>query len=105
MSSRLILLILVLVAFGILSTLALLDVGYFGIIAPHFQSYGGGQVFADLCILAVMACIWMISDARTSGLPAWPFIVMTVFLGSFGPLFYLLARELRGTAPAGAAAR
>jgi Terpene cyclase DEP1 len=105
MSSRLVLLVGVLVAFGVLSTLALLDVGYFGIIAPHFQSYGGGQVFADLCILAVMACIWMANDARTSGLPAWPFIVMTVFLGSFGPLFYLLLRELRATVPARTAAR
>ena len=105
MSSRLVLLVGVLVAFGVLSTLALLDVGYLGILAPHFQSYGGGQVFADLCILAVMACVWMANDARKSGLSAWPFIVMTVFLGSFGPLAYLLVRELRVAAPTSAAAR
>ena len=105
MSSRVFLLVGVLLAFGVLSTLALLDVGYFGIIAPHFQSYGGAQVFVDLCILGIMACIWMAIDARKSELPAWPFILLTVFLGSFGPLLYLLLRELRVTVPARTVAR
>ena len=102
MSGRLVLLILVIVAFGVLSALALMDVGYFGILAPHFQSYGEGQVLADLVIMCLMGCIWMTYDSRTSGLPAWPFVIMTVFLGSFGPLFYLLLRELRIGVPAGA---
>lgn len=95
MSGRLIALFAVLVGFGVLSTLALMDVGYFGIIQPHFRSWGGAQVFTDLVILAVLACVWMLNDARESGLSAWPFIAITLVAGSFGPLLYLVARELR----------
>lgn len=98
MSGRLMLLLVVIVGFGVLSALAVLDVGYFGIIEPHFRSWGGAQVFFDLVILAILACIWMGNDARERGLPAWPFILVTLVLGSFGPLLYLVARELRSTA-------
>jgi hypothetical protein len=95
MSSRFLVLILVIAAFGVLSMLALADVGYFGILEPHFQSFGGGQVFADLVIALSLVCIWMVLDSRTSGINPWPFVVVTVVLGSFGPLFYLAARELK----------
>jgi uncharacterized membrane protein YqjE len=97
-------LFVVIAGFGVLSTLALIDVGYLGILAPHFRSWGGAQVFADLVILAVLACLWMVEDARARGLRAWPFILITVFFGSFGPLFYLIAREVRSTSPRAAAA-
>ena len=95
MSLRLIALIVVTLAFGVLTTLALMNVGFLGIIKPHFQSLGAGQVLADLVILATLACIWMAYDAPKQGLPAWPFILMTLTLGSFGPLGYLLVREWR----------
>jgi len=96
MSTKLIVLAVVTLAFAILTAVALADVGYFGIIAPHFQSWGAAQVLTDLVILAVLACVWMAGDARTSGVPAWPFIVMTFLAGSFGVLFYLIAREVAG---------
>jgi hypothetical protein len=98
MSIRLLALLVVIVLFGALSAMALMDVGYFGIIEPHFQSWGAGQVFADLVILAVMACFWMVADGRARGINPWPFVAITVVAGSFGPLFYLVARELRSTA-------
>jgi uncharacterized membrane protein YqjE len=84
--------------FGALTVIALMDVGYFGIIEPHFQSWGAGQVLADLVILAVLSCIWMVADSRTSGVSPWPFVIATVFLGSFGVLFYLVTRELKAGA-------
>ncbi len=99
MSTRLLVLGLVIAGFGVVTALALIDVGYVGIIAPHFRSWGEGQVLADLVILAVLACRWMAQDAPQRGLPAWPFILGTVFVGSFGPLVYLVVRELRATAP------
>ena len=95
MSTRLFILLLVIAVFGMLSTLALIDVGYLGILAPHFRSLGEGQVLADLVILATLACVWMVKDAPERGLPAWPFILLTLVLGSFGPLIYLVTRELR----------
>jgi uncharacterized membrane protein len=98
MSSRLIVLLFVTAGFGVLTALALMDVGYLGIIEPHFRSWGAAQVFVDLVIVAVLACVWMINDAREHGLPAWPFILITLVAGSFGPLFYLAARELRSPA-------
>ncbi len=98
MSARLLLLIAVIGLFGVLSALALLDVGYRGIIEPHFQTWGGAQVFVDLVILAVLACVWMVADARTRGISPWPFVVATLLTGSFGVLFYLVLREVRGRA-------
>lgn len=98
MSNRSITLVVVIVGFSVLTALALMDVGYFGILQPHFRSWGGAQVFADLVILAVLSCVWMIDDARERDLTAWPFIAITVVAGSFGPLLYLLMRELRSTA-------
>jgi len=97
MSGRLIVLVLVLAGFGVLSALALIDVGYFGILEPHFRSWGGAQVFADLVIVAVLACIWMSRDARERRIAAWPFILITLVAGSFGPLLYLVVRELRSS--------
>jgi len=104
MSGRLITLVFVIVGFGVLTALALMDVGYFGIIEPHFRSWGAAQVFVDLVIVALLACIWMVNDARERGASAWPFIAITLVLGSFGPLLYLLVREVRsaGGRPASA---
>ena len=98
MSTRLLLSILVIGLFGVLSALALMDVGYWGIIAPHFQSWGAGQVLADLVILAVLSCVWMVGDARARGINVWPFVIATALAGSFGVLFYLVLREVRSGA-------
>ncbi len=98
MSARLFTLAAVIVAFGVLTTLALMDVGFLGIIRPHFQSWGGAQVFFDLVIMGVLVIIWMVRDAPQRGLPAWPFVLATLALGSFGPLAYLVVRELRSGA-------
>ncbi len=95
MNGRFLLLLAVTAAFGALSLVALMDVGYFGIFEPHFQSWGGAQVFADLVIVCLLACVWMINDARTSGISAWPFVVLTLLAGSFGPLAYLLLRAFK----------
>lgn len=95
MSGRLIALVCVIVGFGVLTALALMDVGYFGIFEPHYQSWGGAQVFVDLSILALLGCAWMVQDARQQGLSAWPFIAITLVAGSFGPLLYLVVREMR----------
>lgn len=97
MSNRMLALAAIIVAFGALTTIALIDVGYFGIFEPHFQSWGGAQVFADLLIMCLLGCIWMFNDARERGVSAWPFIILTLVAGSFGPLLYLVARELRST--------
>ena len=39
--------------------------------------------------------VWMWRDAKATGRNAWPWIVATLALGSFGPLVYLLTRKPR----------
>ena len=90
--------ILTLLAFGLLSALALRNHGPWGIIEPHFQTFGAGQVFADLVIALSLAMVWMWHDARARGISPWPWIVLTLASGSFGPLLYLLFRRPRADA-------
>ena len=87
------LIVITLILFGALSGVALWQHGYWGIIEPHFQSFGAGQVFADLVIALTLAMVWMWHDARASGRNPWPWIAATLALGSFGPLVYLLTRK------------
>lgn len=87
------LLLITIILFGALTAVALWQHGYWGIIAPHFQTFGAGQVFADLVIALTLVMVWMWSDAKATGRNIWPWIVVTLVLGSFGPLFYLLTRK------------
>jgi hypothetical protein len=98
MSGRLITLVAVIAGLSVLTAAAVMDAGYTGVFMSSFQNWSGAQIFTDLAIMCVLASIWMVLDARAQGLPAWPFILITVAAGSFGPLLYLVARELRGKA-------
>lgn len=91
-------LILVTLAFGALTGYALMDVGYLGIFDYHRHSSAGWQVITDLVIACTLAIFWMISDARKTGRNAWPYVLITVGFGSFGPLLYLLVGQSRRAA-------
>jgi hypothetical protein len=84
------LLILTLVPFSVLSAMAVLHHGYWGIFEVQFKSFAGVQVLADLVIALVLFLIWMWRDAKVTGRNPWPWIVLTLAAGSFGPLIYLL---------------
>ncbi|MBY0588336.1 DUF2834 domain-containing protein [bacterium] len=88
-----VLIVVTLVLFGALTAVALYQHGFWGILAPHFQSTGAGQVFADLVIALVLVLTWLWRDARATGRNPWPWVVATLMLGSFGPLVYLLTRK------------
>ena len=79
----------VLLLFGALSSVALWQHGYLGILVPHFRSTAGGQVFADLVIALSLVCVWLVRDARAKGRAAWAWVLFTLVAGSFGPLLYL----------------
>ncbi|MGB3515506.1 MAG: hypothetical protein WBA43_03565 [Elainellaceae cyanobacterium] len=87
------LIVFILILFGALSGMAIWHHGYWGIIEPLFQSFGGAQVFADLVISLVLIMVWMWRDAKTTDRNPWPWLVATLALGSFGPLVYLLTRK------------
>lgn len=84
------LLIITLIALSIITTLALKNDGLWGIFAPNFQSFGEFQVFFDLVIALGLFLVWMWQDATSAGRNPWPWIVVTLAIGSFGPLIYLI---------------
>jgi hypothetical protein len=95
MSTRLLALFAVLGLFGALTLAALLQVGYIGVFAGQFQNWGTRQVLADLVLMGLLCCGWMVPDAKGRGINPWPFVLVTLVGGSFGPLFYLVRRELK----------
>ena len=66
------------------------------IIAFHFPSSAGWQVLTDLVIVCGLAMLWMVQNARATGRTAWPYVLLTLAAGAFGPLLYLLMGSLRG---------
>ena len=89
-------LVVALALLGAFTAAALWQHGYWGILAPHFQSWGGAQVLLDLVIALFLVLTWLWNDARTSGRNPWPWIGITLVAGSFGPLLYLLTRRQAG---------
>jgi len=83
-------LLLVLAAFGAFSTYAMWEVGYLGIWQAGMSSLGAWQVLLDLVLMSCIALGWLWRDARLAGRSFWPFAVITLAAGSFGPLLYLL---------------
>ena len=90
MSSHRTLAILILIPFSVLSAYAVMEVGYLGIFEYHLHSPAGWQVITDLVIALVLVLLWLVPDAKRAGRSPWPWVAMTLTLGSFGPLLYLL---------------
>jgi hypothetical protein len=49
-------------------------------------------VLVDLTIALSLVTVWMVRDARQRGQSVAPFVVLTLLLGSVGPLLYLIRR-------------
>jgi len=103
MKQKKVLAIAILIPFSLLSLYAVLEVGYIGIFDYHRHSPAGWQVFTDLVIALVLVFTWMIPEAQKAGRNPWPWVVITLFLGSIGPLLYLATAREALTASASAA--
>ncbi len=95
MSKRMILLTFLLTAFLAISSIAVREFGYLGLWRLIGQDSGTIQLFTDLTVAMVLVTSWMVRDSKTSGVAAWPFLLLTVAGGSMGPLSYLIARQWR----------
>lgn len=85
------LLIFALIAHGGITAGAIWMEGLAGIFAAIVQSYGSMQIFADLVIALTLVLVWMWRDAKSNGRNIWPWIVITLVAGSFGPLLYFIS--------------
>lgn len=85
------LLIFALIAHGGITAGAIWMEGLAGIFAAIVQSYGSMQIFADLVIALTLVLVWMWRDAKNNGRNIWPWIVITLVAGSFGPLLYFIS--------------
>ena len=81
--------IIMLVPFSVLSLYALWQVGYIGLFEYQFNHPAGWQVLADLVVALVLVVSWMVPELKKAGYSTAPWIILTLFLGSFGPLLYL----------------
>ncbi|PWN55010.1 DUF2834 domain-containing protein [Abyssibacter profundi] len=85
-------LIAVTVGFGGLTGYSLHAVGYLGIWQAGLANPGTLQVLVDLLIVCGLAMLWMLQDARANQRIVWPYLLLTVAAGAFGPLLYLIHR-------------
>jgi hypothetical protein len=90
---------IVLVAFGAFTLEALASYGIVGYFETLLSTLPGVHATTDLVIALALALVWMAADARERALPFWPYAIGCLFLGSIGPLAYLVHRELRARAP------
>jgi hypothetical protein len=93
---RMMLILLILVAFGAYSLYVMWQYGYLGIWQAGVANAAALQILLDLVIACLLISGWMLADARAKGLKAWPFVAITLAAGSFGPLLYLFYRERQG---------
>ncbi len=87
------LLVVTLVLFGALTAVTVWHHGYRGIFETIFQTWAGIQVLVDLAIALALVLVWMWRDAKALQRKVWPYVVITLAAGVFGPLLYLLTRK------------
>lgn len=84
---------LITIAFAILTAFSILDFGVLGIFVEATKNTATLQIFVDLILCALFIIVWLRHDTRRTGrsFPLWAIITLAV--GAFGPLLYLLTRK------------
>ena len=98
----------VLLDFAGLTAYATYQYGVVGIVEAVTANAVTVTALADLVIALSLVLVWMWQDARERGTSLAPYVVLTLFFGSVGPLLYLIRRESglsRRSAPLAVAAR
>ncbi len=91
---RLVLLILVFVAFTVWSFAILGAEGVAGLLRTVQSEPWGAQMLADLTIALLVAWTFLWRDAKERGLPALAYFIATLLTGSVAVLAYLVHREV-----------
>jgi uncharacterized protein DUF2834 len=91
-------LLAIFLVFAAYTLYATTQVGLAGIYFGGFANAGTLQVLLDLVIVCTLMSCWMVIDARATGRNPWPYVLITIAAGSFGPLLYLLLAGQRAPA-------
>ena len=98
---------LLLIGFVVLSAEVVWTYGYLGVYERILANGATALAAVDLLIAFGLILVWLVRDARERGASPLPYVLLTVALGSAGPLLYLIRRDRdRSTAslPVGALA-
>ena len=66
--------------------------GYIGLFEQGLANAATLQIFLDLTIALSLVLLWLWQDARKQGISPFPYVILTLTLGSIGPLLYLVRR-------------
>ncbi len=95
MNKRQLLLALVLADFLALNAYVIYQYGYIGFFALVLANSATVAALVDLTIALSLITWWMVRDARDRGITWLPYVLLTLTLGSVGPLAYLIHRDAR----------
>ena len=82
----------ILVGFLALSAEVLYQYGYIGLFQAEFANLATIAAFVDLTIALSLIVVWLWYDASERGVSFLPYFLLTLTLGSVGPLLYLIRR-------------
>jgi hypothetical protein len=83
---------IVFVAFAALNVHVVVRYGYLGFLELATANAATTAVLVDLTIALGLITVWLWRDARARGVTAVPYVMLTIFFGSIGPLLYLISR-------------
>lgn len=98
MNKKQILAAVVLFDFAAFSAWVVVQYGYLGLFAQALANPATIQVLLDLVIALTLVMAWMWRDAQRHDINPLPFLILTLTLGSIGPLAYLVRRLGRSEA-------
>ena len=82
----------VLIAFLAQEAYAIYLYGYHGLFRMMLANFASFTAMVDLIIALILIVVWMGEDAEERKVFALPFLLLTLALGSVGPLLYLIRR-------------
>lgn len=86
---------IVLAGFLALTGYTVLEYGYIGFFKLIAANAATVTAAVDLVIALTLIIVWMERDARVHGISHIPYVLLTLALGSVGPLLYLMRRTRR----------
>ena len=86
------LLLIITAAFTLFTAAIVAHTGLAGFYRALLDSPAAWQLLMDITIALGLVLAWIWQDAKRSGRAFWPWVPLTLALGSIGPLLYLLRR-------------